>query len=249
MKIVVCIKSVGVIDDEVELLGDGSGVDPDALDHVLNEWDLYAIEEAVQLRDTADGEVIAVSVGGAEIDEVLQRALALGADRALRVTADVEAFDALGTARALHAAIERENADLVLCGVQSSDGGQGGTGSALAALLGLRSAAVVRSVARHGAALIVERELEGGLIAETEVALPALLTIQTGINEPRYVSFRQIKHAEQLTIEVRAVGHVQPGLCSRGVRFPAGTREPEMLEGDAVAVAARVAQIIRDRLA
>ena len=154
MKIVVCIKRVGLLADEVELLDDASAVDPDALDHALNEWDAYALEEAVRLRESAGGEVLAVTVGSPDADDVLRRALALGADRALRVAADLAPFDSLGTARALHAAIGSEGADLVLCGVQSSDGGQGGTGSALAALLDLPCAAVVKSIAQADGAVV-----------------------------------------------------------------------------------------------
>jgi electron transfer flavoprotein beta subunit len=249
MKIVVCIKRVGVLADEVELLDDGSAVDPDVLDHVLNEWDGYAIEEALRLRDDAGGEVLAVTVGDAAADDVLRRALALGTDRAIRVAADVAPFDSLGTARALHAAIASEAADLVLCGVQSSDGAQGGTGSALAALLDLPSAAVVRAVARRGEAVVVDRELEGGTVAETEVRLPALLTVQTGINEPRYASFRQIKQAEQREIEIRDVGDVQAGLHCRGVRTPVRGNDAEMLFGNPSEVAHRIIEIVRERLA
>jgi electron transfer flavoprotein beta subunit len=249
MRIVVCVKRAGLLGDEIELLDDGSAVDPDVLDFALNEWDAYAVEEALRLRDELSGDVVAVTVGDDQTDEVLRRALAMGVDRAVRAEADLAAFDPLGTARALHAAISPEAPDLVLCGVQSSDGGQGGTGAALAALLDAPCAAVVKAVRAGAGQVSVERELEGGVIAETDVRLPAVLTIQSGINEPRYASFRQIKQAEQHPIDVRNVSSPTAGLRLAGVREPERGAGAEMLTGNAEAVAERIAQIVKERLA
>jgi electron transfer flavoprotein alpha subunit len=134
MKIVVPVKQVAVLDDEFELLDDGTGVDPDFLDFELNEWDQFSLEAALQLRDTAgDGDVVAVTVGGDDAQEGLLSALAKGADRGVPVRDDeLEGADALAVARVLAAVVEPESPDLILCGVQSSDSVSSATRIALA---------------------------------------------------------------------------------------------------------------------
>ena len=139
MKIVVPVKQVAALDDEFELLGDGSGVDPDGVEFELNEWDTFSLEAALQLRDAAgdDGEVVAVTVGDEEAEEGLLSALAKGADRGRPVWDEgLEGADALAVARVLSAVVEHEAPDLVLCGVQSSDAVNSATGIALAGYLG-----------------------------------------------------------------------------------------------------------------
>ena len=135
----------------------------------------------------------------------MRRCLAMGADRAIRVAGEsIPPGDPITTAKALAGVVRGEGPDLVLCGVQSSDAVQGATGTALAELLGLPRVAVVKKLEYDGAAskAVVHRELEGGLVEVTEVETPALLTIQTGINEPRYANLRAIKQAEQQEITV-----------------------------------------------
>ena len=205
MRIVVCVKQVGALGDEVEFTEDERDVDPDFLDYALNEWDAYATEEALQLRDRAGGgEVVIVSVGDDEVEDGMRRCMAMGADRAIRVEAG-ERLDPISLARALAPVVAAEKPDLVLTGVQSSDSVQAATGTALAELLGLPRVAVVTKLSWDGSAptATVHRELEGGLVDVVEVDMPALLTIQTGINEPRYATLRAIKQAEQKEIDVR----------------------------------------------
>ena len=157
MKIVVCVKQVAVLGDEVEFTPDERGVDPDYFDFALNEWDSYATEEAVRIKEAAgDGEVVVVTCGDEDAEDALRRCLAMGADRGVRVDGEeIEAGDPITTARALAAVVGREGADLVLCGVQSSDAVQGATGTALAELLGLPRVAVVKK-------LEWERRRQGG---------------------------------------------------------------------------------------
>src|SRR5579862_2476197 len=145
MKVIVPVKQVAALDDEFELLDDGSGVDPDGIEWDLNEWDSFSLEAAMQLREAAggDGEVVAVTVGDDEAEEGLLSALAKGADRGVRIwDEELGGADALAVARVLAAAIEPESPDLVLCGVQSSDAVNSATGIALAGLLGLPHVAV-----------------------------------------------------------------------------------------------------------
>src|ERR687892_624794 len=148
MKIVVPVKQVAVLDEEFELLEDRPGVDPDAIEWELNEWDDFSVEAALQLREAqGEGEVVVVSVGDEEAEEGLRACLAKGADRALRIWDEsLEGADPLTVARLLAAVVERESPDLVVCGVQSSDAVHGATGIALAAHLGLPRVAVVKSL-------------------------------------------------------------------------------------------------------
>ena len=223
MKIVVPIKQVAALDDEFELLEDGSGVDPDFLELDLNEWDAFSLEAALQLREeTGDGEVVVVTVGDDEAEEALLGCLARGADRAVRVWDDaLEGADVLAVARVLAAAVQRESPDLVLCGVQSSDAVNGATGIALAGYLELPHVAVVKQLDYDAAGSVatVKRELEGGLVEVLRVRAPALLTIQTGINEPRYANLRAIKQAREKPLEVTTPDELGVGLgCGRSRR-------------------------------
>jgi len=249
LKIVVCVKQVAVLGDEVEFLPDGRGVDPDYLDRAVNEWDVFATEEALQIKEREGGEVVVVSVGDDESVAALRRCLAMGADRALRIEA--EAGDPLSVARALAGVVEAEQPDLVFCGVQSSDAVQAATGTALAELLGLPRVAVVTKVAYDAESrrATVHRELEGGLVDVVEVDTPALLTIQTGINQPRYANLRAIKQAEQVEIDVRqADGAGEPTYRVRRMFAPPKGEGAEMLNGSPADVAARIAELVKERM-
>ena len=259
MKVVVPVKQVAVLADEFELLDDGSGVDPDSLDWELNEWDTFSLEAAVQLRDAAaEGEVVAVTIGDEEAGEGLLSALAKGADRGIRIWEEELAdADALAVARVLAAVVERESPDLVLCGVQSSDAVNSTTGIALAGYLGLPHVAVVKRIELDGSVATVERELEGGLVELLRISLPALLTVQTGINEPRYATLRAIKQAREKPLAVQSLGDI--GLDSGQVAAAAGSHRralappeagegAEMLNGSTADVAAKIAEIVRERI-
>jgi electron transfer flavoprotein beta subunit len=253
MKIVVCVKQVAMLGDEVEFTADERGVDPDYFEFALNEWDSYATEEAVQLKEAAgDGEVVVVSVGDEEAEDAMRRCLAMGADRAIRIEGEsVPVGDPITTARALAGVVEREAADLVLCGVQSSDAVQGATGTALAELLGLPRVAVVKKLDwdRGSGKATVHRELEGGLIDVVDVETPAVLTIQTGINEPRYATLRAIKQAEQQEIEVvEPTGLGEPSARIRRMFVPPKGEGAEMLGDDPAEVAEKIKQLVDERM-
>jgi electron transfer flavoprotein beta subunit len=191
---------------------------------------------------------VAVTVGDAGSEAVLRRCLAMGADRAIRV--DAEPVDPVSTARALTAVVAAESADLVLTGVQSADSVQGSTGVALAELLGVPRVAVVTKVDWSGSGpATVNRELEGGLVDVVEVDTPALLTIQTGINEPRYATLRAIKQAEQHEIAVATADAGEPSYRVRRMFPPARGEGAEMLNGSPAAVAQRIVELVKERLA
>ncbi|MBS0447635.1 MAG: electron transfer flavoprotein subunit beta/FixA family protein [Proteobacteria bacterium] len=261
MKILVPVKRVAALEEDFEIAADGRDVDPDFLNWDLNEWDDYSLEAAVQVKEAAgDGavEVIAVTVGPDDAEEVLRKCLAKGADRALRVWDDaLEGGDPIAIARVLAAVARRENAALVLAGTQSADHGHASTGIALAALLDRPHAAVVAGLdCKPGTTMAVaQRELEGGLLQTIELPLPAVLTIQLGINTPRYASLRGIKQAASRPIETMSpqdlgLADAQLGAAGslsrvRRMYVPEKGRA-QMIEGSAADQAARLIQIIKE---
>jgi electron transfer flavoprotein beta subunit len=257
MKILVPIKHVASLDEGYEFIDDIS-VDPDYLDFSLNEWDEFSVEAAVQLRDAAGGgEVVAVTVDNGEFDEGLISTVARGADRAVRIWGDDLAHaDPLVVARVLAVFVEREQPDLVLCGVQSSDGVHSSTGVALAGIATLPRVAVVAGITLDvdSRTLIVDRELEAGVVERVKVSLPALLTVQTGINEPAYVTFRALKNAEKQGVEevsLTDLGIGDPitsGYQLRGLRPPPTDDGAQMLSSDPGEAAARIAEIVREKI-
>jgi electron transfer flavoprotein beta subunit len=251
MRIVVCVKQVGSLGDEVEFTDDERSVDPDYLDYGLNEWDSFATEEALRLREAAgEGEVVAITVGDEDAEDAMRRALAMGADRGIRVWSDdLAGADPITVARALAEVVRSESPDLVLCGVQSSDAVQAATGTALAELLGLPRVAVVTRLELGNGSATVHRELEGGLVDVVEVDTPAVLTIQTGINEPRYATLRAIKQAEQKEIDVRGPGDLgTPASRVRRMYVPPKGEGAEMLDGDAATIAGRIKELVEERM-
>jgi electron transfer flavoprotein beta subunit len=251
VKIVVCVKQVAVLGDEVEFTGDARDVDPDYLDYALNEWDSYATEEALRIREQAgEGDVVVASVGAARVEAALRRCLAMGADRAVRVDY-MESADPITVARLLAPVVHGEAPDLVLCGVQSSDAVQAAAGTALAQLLGLPRVAVTRRIEWDPGATraTAHRELEGGLVAVTEVDTPALLTIQTGINQPRYATLRAIKQAEQKEIAVVPPGEPgEPAYRIRRMFAPPRGEGAQLLQGSPAEIARRIKEIVEEQL-
>ena len=260
MKILVAVKRVAALEEDFEIRADGRDVDPDFLNWDLNEWDDYSLECAVQIKEAAgEGvEVVVVTVGPEDSDEVLRKCLAKGADRALRVWDDaIEGSDPIAIARVLAAVALKEKPELVLAGTQSSDQGHASTGIALSALLDWPHAAVVAALDFKPGAVsaLVQRELEGGLMQSVEVQTPAVLTIQLGINTPRYASLRGIKQAAARPIETATPQELglpdsalgESGSLSRVRRMVVPERSrAQMIEGSAAEQAAHLIKIIRE---
>ncbi|MEP6546227.1 MAG: electron transfer flavoprotein subunit beta/FixA family protein [Gammaproteobacteria bacterium] len=260
MKILVAVKQVAALDEDFEMCDDGRDVDPDFFIRDLNEWDDFSLEEAVKIKEASPTavEVVVISVGADEVDEALRKCLAKGADRAVRVwDAAVEDSDSIAIARVLAAVAKREAPDMLFAGVQSSDQSFASTGIATAAFLGWPHAAVVSNLSYSPGAksAVFRRELEGGLLHEVEIQCPAVLTIQLGINTPRYASLRSIKQAAAKPIEVLSLGDVglgsadvgEAGSLSRVRRMYVPDKgRAQLIEGDAVQQAARLADIIKE---
>ena len=260
MKILVAVKQVAALDEDFSIRDDGRDVEADFFIRDLNEWDDFSLEEAVKIKEAAGGavEVIVVSIGPQEVDESLRKCLAKGADRAIRVwDAAIEGSDSIAIARILAAVAKREAPQMVFAGVQSSDQAFASTGIAAAAFLDWPHAAVVSSLSYSPGAksAVFRRELEGGLLHEVELQCPAVLTIQLGINTPRYASLRSIKQAAAKPIEVLSLADValqsaevgEAGSSSRVRRMYIPDKgRAQLIEGDAAQQAARLAEIIRE---
>ncbi|MFC4987658.1 electron transfer flavoprotein subunit beta/FixA family protein [Saliphagus infecundisoli] len=259
MKVLVAVTEVTTVDDEFEI--DGLAIDDRYLGADMNEWDEYAVEEAVQLaEDGVADEVVTATVGPEEAEETIRQALAKGADRAIRVWDDdcaaADLLDVGAKTALLAGVVAREEPDLVLTGVQSGDAGFMATGVSLAADVGCQWAAVVNDLElspEEGTA-DVRRELEGGVEELTTVELPAVLTIQTGINEPRYASLRGIRSAQSKELEHVTPGElgIEPATIEGALRL-IGMAEPDVeseatvLEGSAEESAAELAAVLRER--
>ena len=176
----------------------------------MNEPDSFALEEALRLKEKHGGEVVALSMGPARAKQAIKEALAKGADRAIHV-ADDKFFllDPLGSAKSLAAALRKETFDLILTGLQTDDQGFGQTGVLLAELLGLPHATIIMQIEVQGGRMRLKRELEGGWFQWVELPLPAVLTIQSGINQVRYATLKGImaaKKKEIVTIPRESLG-------------------------------------------
>src|SRR5215207_8522886 len=197
MKIAVCIKQVVTREWQLRVNDSKSWIRDQDASFELNEPDAYALEAALRLKEQHGGEVIAVSAGPSRVTQALREALARGADRALHIEGDgLARADAFGVADALANAIRDEKFDLVLTGLQSDDQGFAQVGVILAEKLGMAHATIIMDLQIDGGTLRVKRELEGGWFQWVSMPLPAVLTIQSGINQLRYATLKGIMAAK-----------------------------------------------------
>ncbi|MCD6224095.1 MAG: electron transfer flavoprotein subunit beta/FixA family protein, partial [Deltaproteobacteria bacterium] len=190
-------------ENEIEVNSDGTDIDRDDLVYSVNEWDNYAVEEAIQIRDNVGGTVTVVSVGDEESEEVIRREMAMGADQGVLLSDDAfNGSDGNGIASILKAEIEKDKYDLIMTGAQADDGA-GQVGGMLAAMLDMPYASLVNTIdIIDDKKIKVGREVEGGNVEMNEIELPCVLSIQTGINEPRYVGIRGIRKVASVEIPV-----------------------------------------------
>ena len=253
MDIVVCVKRVPLT-EEVDLVIDEQkkGIRKDQLAFVLNDWDNYAIEEAILIKEKHGGTVTAVTVGNEDDEEVLRRSLAMGADRAVRVEAgDMSRFDSYGITKILCRVVKDQPYDLIFTGVLANDDYHSMVGMMMAEKLGLNHANMVTAIEIEDGKAQTTSELEGGLGEVSLLQLPALLAIQTGINEPRYVSILGIRKAakkELKVIDISELGMTDEELAPRAlideVYLPPETEGAQILSGDPDAIATKVVEIL-----
>lgn len=250
MKVIVAIKQVPSRDSRLRPDSSGRWIDGSDLSFEINEPDAYALEEALQWKEKHGGEVVVLCAGPPNATQTIRDALAKGADRALHIEEEnLAAYDSLSLARLLAAAAAPEKADLVLTGLQSDDLGYGQTGVILAELLGLPHATIIMQTEKTGAGIRVKRELEDGWFQHVELPLPALLTIQSGINKLRYSTLMGIKKAR--TKEIKALSAASLGVTPGGavklerMHAPQRSKQTRMLEGDARKQAAQLVEALR----
>jgi electron transfer flavoprotein beta subunit len=255
MKIAVCIKQVPTREWQPRLNDNKTWIRESDASYEMNEPDAYALEEALRLREKHGGEVVVCSAGPSRVQQVIREALARGADRALHVEADaLGSADAFVVADALASAMAEERFDLVLTGLQSDDQGHAQTGVVLAERLGIPHSTIIMDVQMKGegeggkgGVLRVKRELEGGWFQWIEMPLPALLTIQSGINQLRYATLKGIMAAKKKEIKKVAMpGGLQPAQQIAGLALPGKSKQTQMIAGSANEAARELVRRLRE---
>lgn len=259
MNILVCIRRVpDTSENEIQLNSAGNDIERDDLVYSINEWDNYAVEEALQITARVGGEVTVVTVGHEEDEEVLRREMAMGAKQGVLLTDEVfTGSDAKGIATILRGYVDRNKFDLILSGVQAEDGGAQ-VGGMLAALLDYPFASLVNAIeVLDSNKLKITREIAGGNKEVSEVDLPCVLSIQTGINEPRYVGMRGIRQvasveipqfsASELGVDKGAVGEAGAKVTRLDYFVPALGKGAEMLTGEREVIIDRVIELMKSK--
>jgi electron transfer flavoprotein beta subunit len=250
VKIVVCVKQVPSRDAPLAIAGDGAWIRETDIGFEMNEPDGYALEEALRLKEKHGGEVVVVSLGPERAKQTIKEALAKGADRAIHVVdAAFYTLDPLAAARSLAAVLQKESPDLVLTGLQSDDHGFGQTGVLLAELLELPHATIIMQIEALDGKLKLKRELEAGWFQWLELPLPAVLSVQSGINKPRYATLKGIMAAKKK--EIQSVDRATLGVVSEPTQtieriyVPQKTKKTEFLAGSAKEAAAALLEKLR----
>jgi electron transfer flavoprotein beta subunit len=257
MEILVCVKRVpDTAENEIEVNKTGTDIERDDLVYSVNEWDNYAVEEAIQLRDKVGGSVTVISVGDEEAEEVVRREMAMGADNGVLLSDEAfEGSDGQSIAAILKAEVAKGNYDLILTGAQADDGA-GQVGGMLAAMLDMPFASLVNFIdVIDDSKLKIGREIEGGNQELSEIQLPCVLSIQTGINEPRYVGIRGIRKVASVEIPVRGaadLGLAADAVGAAGAKVkrldyfvPELGEGAEMLEGSTEEIVAKLVELLK----
>ena len=256
MEILVCAKRVpDSSENEVQLNRAGNDIERDDLVYSINEPDNYAVEEALQIVERAGGSVTVVTVGGDEDEEILRREMAMGAQHGVLLSDEAfAASDGHGIAKILKAFVEKGRYDLVLTGVQADDGAAQ-VGGMVAAMLDYPFASLVNAIEVGDGKLKICREIEGGNKEMSEIDLPCVLSIQTGINEPRYVGMRGIRQvasreiptlsASDLGLDAATVGESGAKVQRLDYFVPDSGKGAEMLEGSREERIDRLVEMLR----
>jgi electron transfer flavoprotein beta subunit len=247
MKIIAAIKQVPVRDSQLRVDASGKWIQEADLSFEINEPDAYALEEALQLKEKHGGEVIALCAGPARAAQTIREALAKGADRAIHIEEDkLTTLDTLGVAKLLVGPVKAEKPDLILTGLQSDDLGYGQTGVVLAELLGIPHSTIIMQVEALDGSIRVKRELEDGWFQHITMPLPAVLTIQSGINKLRYATLMGIKKAKTKEIRVVKVDELAaPAAIIEKIYLPQKSKQTQIFEGDPKTAAAKLVEKLK----
>ncbi len=259
MNIIVCIKWIpDTSEADLTLASGAKDIKKDDLDYDMNEWDRFAIEEAVRIKEKSSGNVTVVSLAPEESEEMLRECLARGADEAFQIWSDeMEGGDGFATASALAAFIKTRPYDLIFTGTLAEDDGAAQLGGMLSAMLDIPSSTLVSRIEIQGTKASFVRELEGGVYESMEMDLPCLISVATGLNEPRFVSIRAVRKVA--SIEIPNVGIQDIGLAPEKVgasgsrveieqiALPPEGEGAEIIKGKPGEAAARLAEILKEK--
>lgn len=244
MKIIVLAKHAPDPQSEIGITSDGKNLSLSTAVFDINDWDRYAVEEAIRIKEKMGGEVVVVGVGK-NCDDTLRKCLAMGADRAIKIPFD-GGLDAYQIAEVIAEAIKNEKFDLILAGLMSQDMNNALVGTLLAGMLDLPFATAVTEIEIKDRTVRVKREIEGGYKEESELTMPCLLTIQSGINEPRYVSVMGIKKAK--TKEMKELNIAPKSKKVEVVKmYLPPVKKAEMITGDPDQIASKIIAILKER--
>jgi len=242
---VVCVKQVPDTETRVKVAGDGRTLDPAGVTWIINPYDEFAIEAALQLKEKLGaGEVVVISLGGAGVQTAIRGALAMGAYRAIHLKTDTVAPDPLSVARALAAAIRDLDPGLVWLGKQAVDDDAAQVGPMIAEMLGRPCATMAVSFELDGQTAKVAREIEGGQEL-VELPLPAVITADKGLNQPRFASLKGIMAAKKKPIEERPADLGAPALETVSLQLPA-SRAAGRIVGEGVAAVPELVRVLRE---
>jgi electron transfer flavoprotein beta subunit len=251
MKIVVCLKQVPDMESKFKIVDD-SKVDESQIAFKINDFDNYAVEAALQLREKNGGEVIIVTAGPERAAKDIRQAFAMGADWGIQINdAAIFGGDNFVIASGIKKAIDSiGGVDLVLTGVQAEDDQSGVTGVMLADMLGMPHCTNVVKLEMSGNSMTVNRELEGGLNEVLEMSAPAILSIQSGINEPRYPTLPGIMKAKKKRLDVKSGADLGVSAAAKTqfikMFFPVSEHKAEIIEGDPAAAAAKLVDKLKN---
>ncbi len=241
MKVMVCLKQVPHQDARLDVNADGTWIEDNNIKFEINSYDTYALEEALQLKDAGEADVLVVSIGPDRVTQALRTSLGMGADRAIHVNdADADASDALGCAKILASIAKDENPDIIFAGFMSDDGNCSAVPAMLAELLEIPSATGALSCDVANGSVKVERELEGGALEVVELPRPCVIAVQTGANQVRYASLKGIMQAKKKPVDVKTLADL--GVADQAgsgavkakidkIYVPPKSATAEMLEG------------------
>jgi electron transfer flavoprotein beta subunit len=259
MDIIVCAKWVpDTSEADLAIAAGGKDIKKDDLDSDVNDWDRFAIEEAVQIKEKVGGKVTVVSVAPEDAEEMLRESLARGADEAFHLWDDAfEGSDGFAVARILAQFIKQRPHDLILTGTLADDDCAGQLGGMLAAMLGIPGATLVSKIESQASKIKFNRELEGGLYESVEMDLPGVVSVATGLNEPRFVSIRAVRKVAGMEIPVLGladIGLEESQVGSSGSRIqienvslPPEGEGAEIIKGSPEEAAARLAEILKEK--
>jgi len=242
---VVCIKQVADTETRVKVGADGRTLDPNGVTWILNPYDEFALEQALQIKEKLGaGEVVALSLGGASVTATLRNALAMGADRAIHLRSDTIQPDPLSVAGALAAELNALQPRLVWMGKQAVDDDQAQVGPMVAQLLGFPAVTAIAHMELDGERAVLEREIEGGREV-VEVTLPAVITTDKGLNQPRYASLKGIMAAKKKPIDEKPAALPEPVLEIVSMALPR-TRTGGRVVGSGVEAVPELVRLLRE---